>query len=209
MATATEESRRKVIEARAALGPELDGLAASTRAAVDIPAKVRRNPVQTAALAAGAGFLAVGGPRRVLRATVGRVLPRKRGRYDGLLPKDIEHVIKQRAGRDAPEIQDGLEEDFAQFLKRKEGEKPPPTVADSVLRTYDALIGPVASRLSFETARRLFAPLPDEDTQGQDGSPKVTGALPPGARSNRATELLGRLGAGRRPGPKSGGKPGS
>ncbi len=208
MATATEESRRKVIAARAALTPELDELAASTRAAVDIPAKVRRNPVQTAALAAGAGFLAIGGPRRVLRATVGRALPRKRGRYDGLLPKDIERVIKQRAGRDAPDIQDGLEEDFAEFLNRKKGEKPPPTIADSVLRTYDSMIGPLASRAAFEAARRLFAPLPDEGAQGPDGSPKVAGALPPGAR-NRATELLGRLGVGRRPGPPAGGKSGS
>ena len=61
-------ARAQVLAAReASLDEELVRLEASARAAVDIPAKVRRNPVKTAGVAAGAGFLAVGGPKRVFR----------------------------------------------------------------------------------------------------------------------------------------------
>jgi len=158
MATPTEEARRKVIDARGALGDEFDELSASVRTAVDIPAKVRRNPVQTAALAGGAGFLLVGGPRRVLRAVAGRVRPRNRRPHEGLLPDEIERLVKKRSGHEAPEIAGALENDFADYLKRKGKAEPPPTAEQSFWRTYDSFIGPLASIAARELAQRLFQP---------------------------------------------------
>ena len=102
MATAAQEAERQVIAARQALGGELDELSAAARSAVDIPAKIRHNPVQTAALAGGAGFLALGGPKRVLRAVVKRVRPQRQDRHRGLLPDEVERAVKHAAGPRAP-----------------------------------------------------------------------------------------------------------
>ena len=64
MGTEAEAARAEVVASREAFSAELVRLEAAGRAAVDIKAKVRRNPAQAAGLAAGAGFLALGGPRR-------------------------------------------------------------------------------------------------------------------------------------------------
>ena len=49
--------------ARTTLSGSLDELTDAAKSAVDIPAKVRRNPGKTLALAGGAGFLIAGGPQ--------------------------------------------------------------------------------------------------------------------------------------------------
>ena len=60
MGEQTRTAREEVLAARAALSSEVDELGSAARSAVDIPAKVRRNPAQTAGLAAGAAFFALG-----------------------------------------------------------------------------------------------------------------------------------------------------
>ena len=60
MGTEAEAARAEVVAAREAFSTELVRLEAAGRAAVDIKAKVKRNPVKAAGLAAGAGFLAIG-----------------------------------------------------------------------------------------------------------------------------------------------------
>ena len=87
----------------------MDELTASARSAVDIPAKVRKYPVQTAALAGGAGFLVLGGPRRLLRGVMGRVRPAKKDPYDGLLPDQIAKAVRGAGGEASPEIKAALE----------------------------------------------------------------------------------------------------
>jgi hypothetical protein len=168
MATAAQEAERQVIAAREALGGELDELSAAARSAVDIPAKVRKNPVQTAALAGGAGFLVLGGPKRVLRAVMGRIRPKRRGRYHGLLPDEIERALKHSAGPRSPEIEAALEEDFADYLKKKGKLDPPPSAAQSFLKTYDSVVGPLASRGAKQLAARLFAADPDRPRSGTE-----------------------------------------
>ena len=171
IATPAQDARREVIEARGALGAELDELSAAARSAVDIPAKIKRNPIQTAALAGGAGFLLVGGPKRVLKAVGRRIRPPKPNRYDGILPHEVEGVLKKRAGSDAPEIKAALEEDFAAYLNRKKGEKPPPSTAASLLKTYDSLIGPIASVASRQLIDRLFAADKGRPNASAEGRP--------------------------------------
>jgi hypothetical protein len=168
MATAAQEAERQVIEAREALGGELDELSAAARSAVDIPAKVRHNPVQTAALASGAGFLLLGGPKRVLRAVVGRVKPKLLDRHRGLLPNEVEHALRKAAGPRAPEVQAALEEDFADYLKKKAKQEPPPNAAQSLWRTYDAVIGPIASQGAKQLVSRLFAARKDRPSAADD-----------------------------------------
>ena len=56
VATETDAARDRVLAARAALGEELEILEASARAAVDVPAKIRRSPGKAAAVAGGDGL---------------------------------------------------------------------------------------------------------------------------------------------------------
>src|SRR5262249_59816054 len=87
MATPTEESRRAVIAAREDLGDGLDDLTTAFRSAIDIPTKIRKNPLHTAGLAAGAAFLAVGGPKKAIRGVVHRIRASTRRPHGALLPK--------------------------------------------------------------------------------------------------------------------------
>jgi hypothetical protein len=151
------EARKGVVAARGALARELDGLSAAGQSALDIPAKVREQPVKAAALAGGAGFLLLGGPRRVVRAVGNRLFGRAKPVERGLLPDDVQRILRSsEAGKD-PAVRRALEEDFADYLARKGKLEPEPSAARSFWRTYDALIGPmgtVAARLLVE---RLFA----------------------------------------------------
>jgi hypothetical protein len=176
MATAAQEAEQQVIAARAALGGELDELNAAARSAVDIPAKIRHNPVQTAALAGGTGFLLLGGPKRVLRAVMNRVRPQRRDRLRGLLPREVEQAVKHAAGPRAPEVQAALEEDFADYLKKKSKQEPPPNAAQSLWKTYDSLIGPLAGQGAKQLAARLFAAEKDRPPASSQAAEPRTGA---------------------------------
>ena len=180
MATATQEARRQVIEAREALGGELDEFSSAARSAVDIPAKIRKNPLKTAGLVAGAGFLGVGGPKRVLKAVGSRVRPRTRRPHEGLLPKEIEQVVKKKAGAQAPEIQGAMEDDFARYLERKaDASKTEHTGMTSFWKTYDTVLSRFGPIVTKQLAERLFAADPDRPPAGE-GEADAAGA---GARA--------------------------
>ena len=158
MATPTEESRRQVIGAREELGDGLDDLTQAFRSAIDIPAKIRKNPLQTAALAGGAGFLAVGGPKKVIRAAMHRIRPSTRRPYEGLLPKDIDKVVRRKAGPRADEIETALENDFADYLKRKgKVTETEPNAQKSLWKTYDTIVGPLGALVAKQLVERLAA----------------------------------------------------
>jgi hypothetical protein len=168
MATSTEEARRKVIEAREALGVELDEFTSAARSAADIPSKVRKRPLETAALAAGAGFLFVGGPKRVLQAVGAKVRPQRRRPHEGLLPKEIHKVVKKDAGPHSPEIEAALEKDFADYLKKKAEGKPGPSATQSLWKTYDAILAPLGVVVAKQLSDRLFAADKDRARAGQE-----------------------------------------
>jgi hypothetical protein len=133
--------------ARDALGGSLDELTDAAKSAVDIPAKVRRNPGKTLALAGGAGFLIAGGPKRVLRAFTGRIAPKppERDPYDGLLPDEIERVLRDSSVAKDPAVRRALEEDFADYLSRKGRLEPTTTPAAVFWRTFDRVAGPLGT----------------------------------------------------------------
>lgn len=122
MATETDAARDRVLAARAALGDELEALEASARAAVDIPAKVRRSPAKAAALAGSAGFVVLGGPRRLIgrarRAVFGPTaeLPKR------MLPDEIEKTLK-KLGDDGDKVRGAIERDFAAYAKEAEKDR--------------------------------------------------------------------------------------
>lgn len=157
--------------ARAEVEASLDQLSSATQSALDIPAKVRRNPVKTAALVGGAGFLLAGGPRRVIRGALRAVRPERPDPYAGLLPEEIEKVLKDVGLADDPEIRRALDQDFAEYLKSKGRYEPQPTAATSFWRTFDRLAGPLGTA----GARILVQRLMEADRERSKRSREVPG----------------------------------
>lgn len=127
----------------------------SVRDAVDLPAKARRDPVRFAGLAAGAAFVAVGGPRRVLRR-VGTVL--RGGRPPApksLLPEEIERAV-EGLGADAAVVRARLEREFATYLDEHRQDRSRTDATRTLLRAFDMIVSTVSRRAARELTERLF-----------------------------------------------------
>lgn len=125
-AAAVLATRPDVIAARAAvrasrldMEAELERLEAAARAAVDIKAKVKRNPARVAGAAVGIGFLAVGGPKKVVRRARYAVFGRPDPLPEAMLPDEIEKALKA-LGPDGAKVRGALERDFADYVSRTE-----------------------------------------------------------------------------------------
>ena len=152
-----QAARAEILEARALVAEELMRLEASARAAVDIPAKVRRNPVRTAGLAAGAGFLLVGGPAKVFRRAKRAVMGPPEPLPKSMLPKEIDEALRKLGG-DGDRVRGTLEREFATYL-----EDTAPRRNERNLRTIIALMvlpiaRPLALRLGKQLVEQVFAP---------------------------------------------------
>ena len=117
MAAETDAARDRVLAARAGLGGELETLEASVRAAVDVPAKIRREPLKAAAIAGGAGFLVLGGPRRLFRRAKRAVTGPPEPFPESMLPEQVEKTLRQ-LGDDGAAVRGALERDFAAYAKQ-------------------------------------------------------------------------------------------
>lgn len=155
MADSTAEARQELERARRRAEAELDELGAATRSALDIPAKVRRNPLKVAGLAGGAAFLALGGPKRVIRATEKRVFPGRKEKLESVLPKEVARTV-DRLGGDAAAVRANLERDFMHYLERKHPEEAP-NARRSFWKTYDVLVGIVGAAAGREMVKKLFS----------------------------------------------------
>ncbi len=122
MATETDAARDRVLAARASLGDELERLEASARAAVDVPAKIRRNPVRTAAVVGGAGFLVAGGPRRIFRAARRKVTGEPEPLPKSMLPEEVDKSLR-KLGDDGAKVRGVLERDFAAYAAAAQQER--------------------------------------------------------------------------------------
>ncbi|MCU0478300.1 MAG: hypothetical protein MUE92_06105 [Chloroflexi bacterium] len=112
---ATAAALADLIAARAALGDELIRLEASARAAVDVRAKVKRNPGKTAAVVGGTAFVVAGGPRRVFRSVRRRVFGAPDPLPPSLLPDQVEKAVRA-LGDDGAKVRGSLEREFAAFV---------------------------------------------------------------------------------------------
>jgi hypothetical protein len=155
VATETDAARDRVLAARGALGEELEVLEASARAAVDIPAKIKRNPGKTAAVAGGAAFLVLGGPKRVYRAGRRAVMGEPDPLPPSMLPEEIDKALKAM-GDDGRKVRGALERDFTAYAQQRERDR-------SRLKTLLLLsvARPLIAGAAKSAAARLFSA--DED----------------------------------------------
>jgi hypothetical protein len=133
VATETDAARARVLAARAALGEEIDALEASARAAVDIPAKVRRSPAKAAAIAGSAGFVVLGGPKRILGAARRAVFGPTAELPKRMLPNEIEKTLK-KLGDDGDKVRGAIERDFAAYAKEAEKDRGVSAIAAAAAR---------------------------------------------------------------------------
>ena len=152
MANEQDAARLRVVEARAELGEELALLEASTRAALDFPAKIRRSPAKAAAVAATVGFLALKGPQRVFSAARRAVRGRPEPLPSRMLPEEIERTLR-KMGTDGDKVRGTLERDFAEYAKKSQQ-------ARSSVRTLILLsvARPLLARAAKFAGDRIFAP---------------------------------------------------
>jgi hypothetical protein len=108
--------------ARADLEDELERLEAAARAAIDVRAKIRRNPAKVAGAAAGLGFLAVGGPQKVFRRARYAVTGKPDPLPKSMLPDDIDKALRA-LGDDGTKIRGSLERNFAAYLEQNAPER--------------------------------------------------------------------------------------
>lgn len=153
---ATLAALAEVAAARAALGDEIIRLEATARAAVDIRAKVLRNPGRTAAALGGTAFVVVGGPRRVFRSVKRRVFGAPDPLPPSLLPEQVEKAVRA-LGDDGTRVRGALEREFAAFVdtNRKSESK-------FMRRILLTGVAPIASQVGREIVRRVFAPSADD-----------------------------------------------
>ena len=157
MGTRTDAALAQVVAARADLDAELDRLEAAGRAAVDIPAKVRKEPVKAAGVVAGAAFLALGGPKRLFR----RVKTAIRGEEDPLpselLPDEVNKVLR-KLGSDGKKVQVTLDKEFAKYLDDRSKERKKEGVLAAVVALGTTALRPVALRTGRQLVERMLNP---------------------------------------------------
>jgi hypothetical protein len=179
MGARTDAARSEVLAARAGLDEELVRLEAAGRAAVDIPARIRREPVKVLGAAGGAAFLLLGGPKRAikgLRQAVfgkGEVLPKS------MLPPEVEKTLR-KLGPDGDKVRGTLEREFAAYLDEKAPKRRERDLSETAASLLGGTLMPVAQRLGRQLAERALDP---------DGPSFAEGI-------RRARERSGRNGAG-------------
>ena len=170
MAESVADARQEVVNARRAAAGELDELGPAFRAAVDIPAKVRRNPIRSAGLLGGAAFLAVGGPKRIIRAVETRVFPRRHERR--LTPKEVDKTIDRLPEEDREAVRAHLERDFASYLEREHA-RHEPNARRSLWGTYDTFVGILGAAAARELLKRFMTAPKEAEAEAAEHEAKA------------------------------------
>src|SRR5215510_2252684 len=118
MGARTDAARAEVLAARAGLDEELLKLEAAGRAAVDIPARLRREPAKVLGAAGGAAFLLLGGPKRALQGARRAIFGKAPDVPTSMLPPEVEKTLK-KLGPDGEKVRGTLEREFAAYLDEK------------------------------------------------------------------------------------------
>jgi hypothetical protein len=142
VAAEADAARERVLAARAELATEVERLQASARAAVDIPAKIKRHPAQVAAAVGGIGFVALGGPRRLFRRVKSAIVGPDQPLPESMLPEEIEKALKH-LGTDGERVRGTLERDFADYLNVAQKRRGGPALRQTI---YYAVTLPLIRR---------------------------------------------------------------
>jgi hypothetical protein len=155
--TRTDAALAQVVAARADLDEELDRLEAAGRAAVDVPARVRKSPAKSAGVAAGAAFLALGGPKRLFRRAKRAVRGEEEDLPSELLPAEVEKALR-KLGTDGKKVRGTLEREFAGYLDARAKERKKEGIVAAAAGLAATVFRPAAIRVGKNLAERALNP---------------------------------------------------
>lgn len=172
--------------AREGLVDETEALRGSAFEAVNLPARAREDPVRYGAIVAGGLFLALGGPKRVLRrlrkAVLGSPPPKS------LLPDEIERAV-EGLGRDSDTVKRHLEREFADYLDQRRAEREKTALSATLLALAATAVNTAASQAGKRIIDEILAsreaagaPAPAGPTSASAQAPSP-GSAPPAGRS--------------------------
>jgi hypothetical protein len=181
----TDAARAEVLAARAGLDEELVRLEASGRAAVDIPARLKREPAKVLGTAGGAAFLLLGGPKRVFKGVRRAILGPKADMPKSMLPKEIDQELR-KMGDDGERVRRKLEREFANYLDENAEARKERDLGATTAVLLGGVLKPVVQRFGKQLAERAldpdsgtFAEALKRTRERQNGA-KRNGSNPPG-----------------------------
>jgi hypothetical protein len=155
--TRTDAALARVVAARADLDTDLDRLEAAGRAAVDVPAKVRKAPAKAAGVAAGAAFVALGGPKRLFRRAKKAVTGKEEELPSELLPKEVEKVLG-KLGTDGKKVRGTIEREFARYLEDRSKERKKEGIVAAGIALATTALRPAAIKAGRQLVERSLNP---------------------------------------------------
>ena len=147
----------EVLAARRGLEDEVVRLEASARAAVDIPARLRRQPAKVLGAVGGAAFLLLGGPKRVLRRARRAVFGPDADLPKSMLPDEVEKTLR-KMGSDGDRVRGTLEKEFAKYLETTAPDRRDRDLVGVATGLLANLLKPASVRAGRQFAERLFDP---------------------------------------------------
>ncbi len=157
MGTRTDAALARVVAARADLDTDLDRLEAAGRAAVDVPAKVRKSPAKAAGVAAGAAFVALGGPKRLFKRARKAVTGKEEDLPSELLPKEVEKVLG-KLGTDGKKVRLTLDKEFARYLDDRAKERKKEGIIAAGVALATTALRPAAIKVGRQLVERSLNP---------------------------------------------------
>ena len=155
MAARTDAARAEAVAAREGLVEEIVRLEAAGRAAVDVPARLRREPAKVAGAAVGAAFLLAGGPGRIVRRLRRALRGPSADVPASMLPPQIERTLK-KLGPDGDRVRGTLEREFARYLDERAPERRERDLGGTVSTLLSNVLKPVTQRAGRRLAEELF-----------------------------------------------------
>jgi len=150
-------ARDEVVAARQGLEDEVVRLEAAGRAAVDLPARLRRQPAKVGGAAVGAAFLLLGGPKRVLRGVRRVIFGPEADLPKSMLPDEVEATLR-KLGRDGDRVRGTLAREFAKYLDTTAPERRDRDLVGVATGLLSNLLKPASVRAGRQFAERLFDP---------------------------------------------------
>lgn len=157
MGASTDAARAEVLASRQLLLVEVGRLEAAGRSAIDIPAKIRKSPVQTVALIAATGFVVLGGPKKTFQAARRAIFGPKADLPKSMLPEQIEKALKA-LGDDGNVVRGALEREFVDYLEMNKGVREKRDLKGTVSELGGNILRPVSSEVGKRLAGELFKP---------------------------------------------------
>ena len=157
MGARTDAARAEVVARRQLLLVEVVRLEAAGRSAIDIPAKIRRAPGKTVALAAGTAFLVLGGPKRSFRAARRAIFGPTAELPKSMLPAQIDKALRS-LGDDGDRVRGVLEREFVDYLDKNKGARESRDLSGTIAELGGNVLRPATSEAGKRLAKELFKP---------------------------------------------------